>query len=125
MGATYKSHIPEFKQRLNAAIERSMKDSAEAFRLAIQAKIADGFTSGQFTTGRLAAGEPLVSNVSVNEKGNYEVSVGTNDLVLIAWTLGHYNVFTKRFERVDTFTESASQLTPVLQDIARAHLRQP
>lgn len=61
-----------------------------------------GFTTGAFTTGKAVASITIGTIESLGRFGEYSVQVGTNVLYHLFWELGHMNVFTRKYERVET-----------------------
>jgi hypothetical protein len=98
----YKSNLPTIEARfrqargasLIAAVQIPMNKTAE--------DLAKGFTSGNFTQG--------VSKAAVNRSEPFDTAegmailYGTDLLYNLWWTVGHHNLFTRRFERVDKWT---------------------
>lgn len=61
-----------------------------------------GFITGAFATG-MAVGRITIGPVlSLGRFGEYAIQVGTDRLYHLFWELGHMNIFTRRYERVET-----------------------
>lgn len=61
-----------------------------------------GFTSGNFATGTALGAITRSVPQSVGRFGEYVAFVGTNLLYHLFWEVGHMNLFTGRYERVET-----------------------
>lgn len=68
-----------------------------------------GFTTGAFTTGKAVASITIGPITAAGRFGEYAIQVGTNVLYHLFWELGHMNVFTRKYERVET-------LRPAVED---------
>jgi len=68
-----------------------------------------GFTTGAFATG-MAVGRITIGPITAAGRfGEYSIQVGTDRLYHLFWELGHMNIFTRRYERVET-------LRPAVED---------
>lgn len=96
----WSSKIPEITRRMEGDATRSgLKAAGEVLLAALRERLESGFTTGDFSTGRLAR-----EAVKRTRPSPRRVIVTTSNPVLIAWTLGHHNIFTQAYERVDHFT---------------------
>ncbi len=102
MKAGWRSKIPEVTKRMEGDATRSaLKAAGIILEARILRLLADGFTSGAFTTGTLGN-----TGVKRGRPGPRRIRIGTLNPVVILWTVGHHNTFTQQFERVDYFTEA-------------------
>lgn len=79
-----------------------------AWRRELQAR-RGGFTTGAFATGTALNKITLGPILSLGRIGDYAVQVGTSVPYHLFWELGHMNLFTGKYERVET-------LRPALED---------
>ncbi len=94
-----------------------------------------GYTSGAFAhPGRGVSAS--ITRTEVHQHGAMRrVMIGTNQRTPagfsypMAWELGHYNIFTRRFERVETFRpallENAARAQSAFARVVRARLGAP
>lgn len=68
-----------------------------------------GFTTGAFATGRTVGHITIGPLLSLGRFGSYSIQVGTDVLEHLFWELGHMNIFTRQYERVET-------LKPAVED---------
>jgi bacteriophage HK97-gp10 putative tail-component len=113
------------RKEVSAALESGTKDSlkeiaGEAARQ-IKDRLKEGFTSGDFVTGDLAK-SVQVSEV-FGEKGEWTVEVGTDNLLALYWELGHHNLFTRKYERVEVWRPIMFQFQSRALDIVARTLK--
>lgn len=118
MSATWKSNIPEVLKRLEAAEKKALIACALILVNAVKRNHRRGFTSGKFVTGRMVnsvtRGEPFFDGVA------WVIVVGTNLLYDLFWTIGHHNLFTGKYERVDHWTPAFDDnITRMVETYAR------
>jgi len=96
----------EFKSNLGVflgATERAQKAgliaAAESYMADIKRELTPGYTSGAFVTGAnvnaVNRGEPETSGDGA------EIAVGTTSEYALPWEVGHHNLFTRKYERVE------------------------
>lgn len=68
-----------------------------------------GFTTGDFQTGTAINKITLGPILAMGRLGAYSTQVGTSMLYHLFWELGHMNLFTGKYERVET-------LRPAIED---------
>jgi hypothetical protein len=61
-----------------------------------------GFTTGDFATGTAANKITVGPILAMGRVGHYGIQVGTSVLYHLFWELGHINLFTGKYERVET-----------------------
>ena len=95
------SNIDKVVRRMEGdAIRSGLKAAAVVLHTIIQREIDWGYTSGDFSTGLVA------QSVIRGRPGTRKIWVGTPNPVAMAWELGHHNIFTGRYERVEIFRKS-------------------
>ena len=99
MSATWKSRLPEFKRADAIAQKTALEESAEVYETAMKVRLERGITTGAFTTGDLA--DSVTHSVPHRERDGWVTRVGSPVGIARAWELGHHNIFTGRFERVE------------------------
>lgn len=68
-----------------------------------------GFKSGDFATGSAVGRITIGPVLALGRFGEYAIQVGTDRLYHLFWELGHMNVFSRKYERVET-------LRPAVED---------
>ena len=104
MPAEWRSNLGAFLGATERAMKAGVIAAAELYVGDVRPQLQKGFTSGAFTTGNLAnsvqRGEPAVSGDGV------EIPVGSTQVdppYGLYWEVGHQNVFTGKFERVEVW----------------------
>ena len=102
MSATWTSKIPQWQARHERAERSALLTAALVYETLMKARLARGYTSGAFTTGRLAES---VDHSEVFPLGPLmqAIRIGSDVPLTLAWELGHINTFTDRHERVETW----------------------
>jgi hypothetical protein len=65
----------------------------------LKRRLRGGYTSGQFVTGN--AINSITRSEPVRTANGWKIVVGTNVLYMLYWELGHFNLFMRRFARVE------------------------
>lgn len=93
-----------FKARFGQATLAGLVAAAAHYQGALRPKLQRGYTSGAFVTGATASSVQMTAPYEgVNGP---EIVVGTNELVAMYWELGHHNLFTRKYERVEYWRET-------------------
>lgn len=106
----------ELLERLPDAIDAGLTAAGYVYRDEVMRALAGGYTSGDFVTGRLlnsiTVGEPYDS-----DSGERAIAVGTDLDYAMFWEMGHMNLFTRKFERVEIWGPSLDVMTPEMADV--------
>ena len=90
--------IPAITDRMEGDSTRSgLKAAGELVLKRIQVRLEAGYTTGLWVTGKVA------QTVRRHRPGPKAVMITCPNPVAAAWELGHFNVFTRRLERVEHF----------------------
>lgn len=110
--------------RMAQAEADALTACAQVYRNAMTRALQGGYTSGRFYSGMQGiAGSVAVSAPGRDAKGAYIV-VGTNVEYGKYWELGHVNLFTRRFERVEKWRPTLDEKTPeILAVFQRVYAR--
>jgi hypothetical protein len=115
MTTAWESKIPAVTQRMEGDATRSgLKAAGELVKARIIKRLEEGYTTGFWVTGRVA------KSVKRNRPGAKAVKITCPNPVAVEWELGHYNIFTRRQERVEVF-RPATEEHP--EDVAREFAR--
>lgn len=128
MSATWKSDLPEFRRRHERASRAALIAAAIVYENAMKLALTGGYKRGTFVTGRVrssvAHGEPYPIGPA-----QWAIRVGTNVLYALFWELGHMNLFTKRYERVEkwrpTLVEQRVAIATKYSEIYTAMMARP
>ena len=95
------SNIDKVVRRMEGdAIRSGLKAAGVMLHTIIQREIDWGYTSGDFSTGLVA------QSIIRGRPGTRKIWVGTPNPIAAVWELGHFNIFTQRYERVEIFRKS-------------------
>ena len=102
----------DFAPKFVFAIEEGLLSSADTYRDALSAKLANGYTTGHFTTGK-AAESVKIRNPRVAQDG-MGVDVYTTDFKQRMWEFGAFNAFTRQYERKEFWRETLEEQGPAM-----------
>jgi hypothetical protein len=95
------SNRDQVEARMRQAEADALIGAGQVYRNAMTEALQGGYTSGAFYSGMQGiAGSVSVSEPQRDPQGAYIV-VGTNAVYGKHWELGHMNLFTGKFERVE------------------------
>lgn len=107
-----------FAQRFRAAADAGLAAAGAEYWNTVDAKLAQGYTTGRFTTGE-SAREVEVTPPFDHADGR-AVAVGTDDENQRRWELGHYNIFERRWVRVEHWRTALVEAGPRVAAAFRA-----
>lgn len=96
---TYRSNLPEVVSRLRRARMAGLIAAATVLLNAVKRGVTGGYTSGAFYTG--ASRASVIRTEPDLDRG--EILVGSDVPYMLYWEVGHYNIFTRRFERKEVW----------------------
>lgn len=109
----YESNLPAVVQRLRAARFAGLIAAAEVYIGAMKEAMRGGYTSGAFVTG--FAMNSIGRSEPEDNPGGAFILVGTSVMYMLFWEVGHQNLFTRKFERVErwmpTFLQTRQEQT--------------
>jgi hypothetical protein len=98
------SQIDKVVNRMQGdALRSGLKAGGVFIMKIIQESLETGYTSGDFVTGQVAA------DVKRTRPSNKGISVYTSNPVALAWEMGHFNIYTKKFERIEVWRPAVEQ----------------
>lgn len=103
-----------FQRAFEAGVPEALTAAALLYQAALRPKLQRGYTSGNFTQGIQAAAVQVTPPELVD--GDAQVTVGTNELVSLYWEMGHQNLFTRKYERVEYWRETMEELAPAMAE---------
>jgi hypothetical protein len=106
----YESHLPEVTDRFERAERARLLAGAEVVLAHLIDRHVGGYTSGDFVTGHVI-NSLRRGDVERGQNGELLVRVGTTQTdppYPVYWTLGHQNLFTGNYERVDHWTPAVA-----------------
>jgi hypothetical protein len=97
----WSSNIDKVVKRMEGdAIRSGLKAAGVRLHMIIQRELDWGYTSGDFSTGRIAG------TLIRGRPGTRRIWVGTPNPIAALWELGHFNRFSQRYERVEVFRKA-------------------
>ena len=99
MSTTWTSNLDELVQRNNAGQRRGLLAAAQVLSSAVKKNLSRGYTSGAFVTG--ASSDAVTISDPFQLGRAWGIRVGTNLISNLEWEVGHFNLFLKRFVRVE------------------------
>jgi hypothetical protein len=114
--ATWRS--TDFGAQLEQAVAAGLLAAAEVVRERVSERLREGYTSGAFVTGRSA---DAVAVAGPDPEGDgLAVRIGTDVLYDLFWELGHENLFTRKYERVEVWVPLFLETTALQEQAFRA-----
>jgi len=119
----YSSNLPQVTAKMNAGTSAGLLAAAAVVENKVKDGLRGGYTSGRFVTGHVLASVNH-SEPALDANGAY-ILVGTDVMYALFWEVGHMNLFTRRFERVEVwmpalFSTRGEQLAAYQRAYARA-----
>lgn len=114
--------------RMDQAARNGLTAAANVYRNAVKRELAGGYTSGKFVTGHGI--NAVTQTAPERESGGLALRVGTNAKgpndysYPLGWELGHFNIFSGRYERVPIWLPALTTALPEMQAaLARVYRR--
>lgn len=95
VSATWRSGIPALLRRFTPAEARGLEAAANVVRTAVHERLTRGYTSNEFNTRVIA------ESVAIRPGTRGQIRVQTSSVAALGWELGHFNIFLRRFVRVE------------------------
>lgn len=99
-----------FSAQFRQGIDQGLVAAAYVYRNAVVTKLSRGYTSGAFVTPHVALTVGVSAAMDVD--GRRVVLVGTNVMYALYWEMGHFNLFTRRHERVEHWRMAMMETGP-------------
>lgn len=99
MPTTWKSMHGRFIRNFDEGCQKGLIAAAYVASNAVKMRLRGGYTSGAFVTGRVL--DSVTRSEPVKTAEGWRIVVGTNVMYALYWELGHFNLFLKRFVRVE------------------------
>jgi hypothetical protein len=97
--AAFRSNLPALIRAMDDAAPKGLHAAAYVVQNKVKENLRGGYTSGDFVTGH-SMNSVTIGQVYRAETG-WTIKVGTPLLYPLFWELGHNNIFTRKFERVE------------------------
>jgi len=104
--ATYRSNLTAVQAALRTGVRNGLLAGAQILVNAVKLGLRGGYTTGDFVTG-MSINHVTRSPVVMTGAFDGYIKVGTSLDYNLFWELGHYNLFTRRFERVRVWEPAA------------------
>lgn len=106
------SRIPKILSNFREAQQKGLQAGAYVIANAVKRKLRGGYTSSLGNHGDFVTGNSL-NHVTIGEpQGSGDgafILVGTDLLYDLYWEVGHYNLFTRHFERDEKWRPAAEE----------------
>jgi hypothetical protein len=113
MGITFTDRFDLTKSRLEVAMKAALFAAANVVRNEIKRGLRGGYTSGAFVTGNSLNKVVITEPVFTGWRGEISVaSAQENPPYPLYWELGHYNIFTRKYERVEIWVPAFHRTQP-------------
>ena len=117
----------DFAQRYEEATKAGILAAAYIYTNAVKTRLMQGYTTGNFSHGGAGvAGSVTIGSVTRSGSG-WTVDLGTNVPYALYWEMGHFNLYTRRYERVEvwrqTFDAVADQMVAIFGRVFSARLQ--
>ncbi len=99
MTAKWTSNLSKFEGASNEGIRAGLIAAANVLVNQVKRNLKGGYTSGDFVTGLSL--NSVTKSEPVRDGNEWSITVGTNLLYNLYWELGHHNIFTRKYERVE------------------------
>jgi hypothetical protein len=118
------SNREQVEAQMALAEEAGLIAAGNKYRNLMTVALQGGYTSGAFYSGMQGiAGSVSVSAVQQDSEGRF-VTVGTNNVYGKFWELGHMNLFTGKYERVEKWRPTMDEnATDIIETYWRIHQR--
>lgn len=116
--ATFTSRADVVQRAMTDALAAGLAAAGNQYADRVGRRLAFGYTSGDFVTGNVA-GSVEVTPVARTPSG-LEVKVGSNVDYALFWELGHVNLFTRRYERVEIWRPFLVEMRQQLSETIRS-----
>lgn len=101
----------DYAARFPEARDAALKAAAQVYANEVKRALAPGYTSGAFVTGR------VLNSVTVGAPHDGAIEIGSDLDYAMYWEMGHHNIFTRRFERVEIWRPSLDAMEPEMLDV--------
>jgi hypothetical protein len=97
--------LVDYKERNRRAQENGLIAAAQVVKNEVKRGLAGGYTSGNFVKG-IVLNSVTAGDVEETALG-FAIRIGTNLMYALFWELGHHNIFTRKYERVEIWQPAA------------------
>lgn len=106
---------PAVRARYREAARRGVDAAANVLEREVKKAHNDYYTSGAFR-GTVGVRQSIRRTSPQAEPRGWSARVGTNKKVALYWELGHFNIFTRKYERVRLWEPTALQQVKAMRD---------
>jgi len=118
------SNRAQVEARMAQAEDDALFAAAQVYRNAMTKALLGGYTSGRFYSGMQGVAGSVAVSTPQRDPGGAFIVVGTNVTYAKFWELGHLNLFTGKYERVEKWRPALEQEAPnILATYARVYGR--
>lgn len=124
--ASYKSNMPKVQATLYSASDAGLIAAAQVIVNEVKKRLRGGYTSGDFVTGN-NINKVTRSDPFTDTDGMRAINIGSSQsdpAYPLFWELGHFNIFLRRFVRVEVWRPALVNMSAqAAQAYARAFKR--
>lgn len=106
----YQSNLSAVQEQMNRARDAGLVAAGEVYRTALKQNLRGGYKTGFWVTGETL--NSIKITVPYDGADGRGVSVYTELMTALYWFAGHNNIFTRKFERVDKWTQPMVDTAP-------------
>lgn len=109
----YMSHADAVIARIRQGIDAGLVAAAENVTTKIRTRLDRGYTTGAFAHHARGVAGRVMYTQPTDVPGGRAITIGTSTVAgfpyELAWELGHVNLFTRRYERVEVWRPMLEQ----------------
>lgn len=117
--SSWTSNLPAFLKDQDEAERLGLIAAAYVLVNSVKRALRGGYTSGNFVTGNVinsvTRGQPFRDGMG------WAIEAGTDLMYALFWEIGHHNLFTRKYERVEKWRPAFMDARPAM---AEAYARQ-
>ena len=108
--SAYRSNSALVRKRFLKGVDGGLVAQAHVYMNAVKRALRGGYTSGDFVTGNVL--NSVTRTDPRWESSARAIRVGTNVMYALFWEIGHHNIFTRRYERVEIWYPELIRTAP-------------
>src|SRR5437764_15375878 len=97
----YRSNLAAVEQLLDNAIDAGLVAAVQVPVAQVKRNLRGGYTTCAFSHGGAGVQGSVTWTTPVIEAAGWVIRFGTDRLYALFWEIGHNNIFTRKYERVE------------------------
>jgi hypothetical protein len=98
---SYDSNVPTITAKMRRARAAGLTAAGQVVVDAVKEAIRGGFTSGDFDTGESV--DNVKTTAVIDSADGAHIRIGTELVYNLVWELGHFNIYSRQFERKEVW----------------------